>query len=137
MGNGLGKAIGAYYATRKPVVCFIGDQGLQMNIQELQNIVQNNLPITVVLLNNQTSGMIRDREIHRYKGKCVHTTKDSGYVTPNFERIVREYGLDSSHFIELSVDGNLELSPQLPKGNPVQKMTPLLEETKYEKLNKL
>lgn len=137
LGNGLGKAIGAYYATRKPVVCFIGDQGLQMNIQELQFISQHSLPITIVVINNRTSGMIRDREMHRYKGKCVHTTKDSGYVAPDFESIVRGYGLDSSHFIELSVDGDLELSPQLPKGNPVQKMTPLLEETKYEKLNKL
>jgi acetolactate synthase-1/2/3 large subunit len=36
LGCGLGKAIGAHYGTNKPVICFIGDQGLLMNIQELQ-----------------------------------------------------------------------------------------------------
>lgn len=137
LGNGLGKAIGAYYATRKPIVCFIGDQGLQMNIQEIQTIVQNDLPITIILLNNQASGMIRDREIHRYNGICVHTTKDSGYSIPDFKTIVKGYGLDSSRFIEISIDEKLELSPQLPKGNPIQKMTPLLEEKKYNKLNEI
>lgn len=38
LGNALGKAIGAYYATKRPVVAFVGDQGVQMNIQELQYI---------------------------------------------------------------------------------------------------
>ena len=66
LGCGLGKAIGAYYATKKPVVIFVGDQGVQLNIQELQFISQHNLPITTVLLNNNSSGMIRDREAASY-----------------------------------------------------------------------
>ncbi|MBN1550825.1 thiamine pyrophosphate-binding protein, partial [bacterium] len=62
MGCSLPKAIGAHYATQKPVLCFTGDQGLQMNLQELQYIANHDLPIAVVLLNNQSSGMIRSRE---------------------------------------------------------------------------
>ena len=137
MGCGLGKAIGIYYGTKKPVYCFVGDQGFQMNIQELQTIVQNDLPITIVLLNNQASGMIRDREIHLYEGRCVHTTKDSGYTTPNFEKIVEGYGLESFRFMDVRIDEDLELYPQLPKGNPIQKMTYLLEEKLYDRLNEM
>ena len=62
LGNALGKAIGAYYATKKPVVAFVGDQGVQMNIQELQYMSQHHLPIAIVLLNNSSSGMIKDRD---------------------------------------------------------------------------
>ena len=63
LGSALPKAIGAYYGTGWPVVCFVGDQGFQMNIQELQFIVQHQLPITVVIINNLSSAMIREREM--------------------------------------------------------------------------
>lgn len=46
LGNALPKAIGIYYAVRNPVVCFTGDQGIQMNIQELQYIAEFKLPIS-------------------------------------------------------------------------------------------
>lgn len=137
LGCALGKSIGAFYATKKTIVCFVGDQGLQMNIQELQAIVQNKLPITVILLNNHSSGMIKDRETLLFDGKYLHTTTDSGYGTPNFGMIAKGYGLDSSHFKEIDIDERIGLSPQLPKGNPIQKMSPLLDESLFNELNDL
>lgn len=154
LGCALGKAIGAYYAKKRPVICFIGDQGLQLNIQELQVIAQEKLPIAVVLLNNNSSGMIYDREKQRYKGHYVHTTRSSGYGNPDFERIVKGYGIDHVSwnggealkslkeidgpiFIEIVLDEELGLEPGLPKGNPMQKMTPELENDLYLKLDSL
>lgn len=150
LGCGIGKAIGTYYATHKPIVCFVGDQGLQMNIQELQFIAQHRLPIAVVLLNNQASGMIKDRETIAYKGYYVHTTKESGYGNPDFKTITLAYGIDYcvlddlkslqiEHplFVEVSVDENLTLLPNLPKGAACQDLYPQLEKTKYEYLNSL
>lgn len=137
LGSALGKSIGAYYATKKPVLCFIGDQGLQMNIQELQTIAQNDLPIKVVVLNNSISGMIKDREDMLYGGKHLHTTKDSGYGTPNFEMIAVAYGLDESRFKVLYINENIGLTPQLPKENAIQDMTPPLKEEIYKSLNSL
>lgn len=147
LGCGLGKAIGAYYATRKPVVCFAGDQGLQMNIQELQYISQHNLPITIILLNNHTSGMIKDRELSAY-GRCLHTTKESGFASPSYKKIADAYGITYINrvcdikigipqLLEIIIDGNLSLTPSLPKGKVCQDMQPALNNDLYDYLNEL
>ncbi len=143
LGCGLGKAIGAYYASHNPVVCFVGDQGLQINIQELQFISQHKLPITIVLMNNHSSGMIKDRELAVYK-RAMHTTSASGYATPSFEALANAYNLKYGVYsakepslIEICVDEDIFLTPSLPKGKKCQKMTPELHENLYCFLNQL
>ena len=81
--------------------------------------------------------MIKDRETLLFDGKYLHTTTDSGYGAPNFGMIAKGYGLDSSHFKEIDIDERIGLSPQLPKGNPIQKMSPLLDESLFYELNDL
>lgn len=153
LGCALGKAVGAYYATGYPIVCFVGDQGFQLNIQELQTISQNQIPVGVVLLNNHSSGMIKDRQTLLFKGDYLHTTLYSGYGAPNFKRIAEGYGLPYTRIsmrdndvinkmelpcvIEIEIDENIGLSPYLPKGNHIQNMAPILEPDKYNYLNGL
>ena len=48
MGYGLPAAIGAYYATGKPTACICGDGALQMNIQELEWVKRENLPVKIM-----------------------------------------------------------------------------------------
>ena len=143
LGCGLGKAIGAYYATKKPVVCFVGDQGLQINIQELQFISQHKLPITIVLLNNHSSGMIKDRELAVYD-KSLHTTVDSGYGMPDIKSLVEAYGIQygvisdiEPSLDEITVDENIGLTPSLPRGKKCQELQPALNEIKFVYLNNL
>lgn len=148
MGNALPKAIGAYYATRKPVVCFMGDQGFQLNSQELQTIAQNRLPILVVVMNNHVSGMIRDKEKAKYDG-YLHATKESGYAVPDLAKLAEAYGLryanstegiaELTHpiLLDLSIDSDISLRPYLPIGNKTQDMMPMLEEDLYNLLNAL
>lgn len=148
LGCGLGKAIGIYYAKRKPVICFVGDQGLQMNIQELMFISQHNLPITIVLLNNHTSGMIKDRELAAY-GRCLHTTKESGFASPYYKTIAEAYGLlfyvngyydaniCKSQMIEINIDEKIVLEPSLPRGRECQDMVPKLPRDKFDYLDSL
>lgn len=151
LGCGLGKAIGSYYALRKPVLCFVGDQGLQVNIQELQFISQHQLPIMVVVLNNQSSGMIKDREDVQFKYN-VHTTSDSGYRTPSLEDIANAYGI-AYHtgvdglkkllpiikpiLVDRNIDGALGLTPSLPRGKKCQEMEPTLSNELFNYLNTL
>lgn len=153
LGCGLGKAIGVCYATRKPVLCFVGDQGLQINIQELQFIAQHRLPIMIMLVNNTASGMIRDREL-TYR-KFLHTTQSSGFGSPNYKGIAKAYGLsyyqlianeelDSLVFndnlpklMEMRISEDLSLTPNLPRGAKCQDMQPALAKEKYEYLNAL
>lgn len=143
LGCGLGKSIGAYYATKKPVVIFVGDQGLQLNIQELQYISQHNLPITIVLLNNDSSGMIRDREAASYN-HFIHTTNESGFQSPDYREIAHAYGLNYTTtpdatpcFVEIIIDESIGLTPNLPKGRKCQEMQPDISEDIYNYLNSL
>jgi acetolactate synthase-1/2/3 large subunit len=59
MGAGLPLAIGACFASDRPCVVIEGDGGLQMNIQEMQTVRRNYLPIKVVVMNNGCLGMLR------------------------------------------------------------------------------
>ena len=151
LGNAIGKAIGAYYATHSPVVVFVGDQGFQMNIQELQYIAQHNLPITIVLLNNHSSGMIKDREKAAGYSYCLHTTLDSGYGVPDFSKIAKAYGIEYHSYksnmrlnkyphpqlIEVNIPDSVELTPSLPRGRDCQDMEPRIDNTLYNRLNQL
>ena len=156
LGCALPKAIGASYSTGKPAVCFTGDQGIQMNIQELQFIADNHLPVTIVILNNNSSGMIMEREKARYGDYYVHTTVDSGYSYPNFEAVAKAYNLEYHRInamdpavsinyeigkaplmLELIVDEHTELDPNLPQGNACQDLAPVLPRELYDKLNNL
>lgn len=151
LGNALGKAIGAYFAMKKPVVAFVGDQGVQMNIQELQYISQHHLPIAIVLLNNSSSGMIKDREAIAGYGYSLHTTEESGYGTPKFSIVAEAYRMvylrideyhsfpiiDKPLFLELSISENQTLTPSLPRGRDIQDLEPRINKELYNRLNKL
>ncbi len=144
LGNALGKAIGAYYATRQPVICFIGDQGLQMNSQELQYVSQHLLPIAIVIMNNEKSGMIFDHEMTRY-GHAVHTDRNSGYALPIWEEIANAYGVGYCRWCDLEFDKPVmaelkyrsEQIPYLPLGNECPNMYPYLPISLYNQIRML
>lgn len=151
LGAALGRAIGAYYATKKEVVCVVGDQGFQYNIQELQYIAYWNIPIKIILLNNACSEMILDHEQRLFGDKLVHVTEETGYSTPDFKQIVEAYKM--KYLSELDVEKNewpsapfvyeifyereKGLVPYLPKGYACQKMFPALDENLYSYLENL
>ncbi|WP_163717352.1 biosynthetic-type acetolactate synthase large subunit [Mangrovibacterium lignilyticum] len=60
MGYGIPAAMGAQLGAKdRTVCCFVGDGGFQMTLQELGTIVQNKLPVKIILLNNNFLGMVR------------------------------------------------------------------------------
>jgi len=94
MGFSLPAAIGTYYATKQPVVCFTGDGGFQMNIQEMQHISRFRLPIKIVLLNNSSLGMIRHFQEMYFDSIYTQTVEQGGYTTPDFEKIAKAYDVE-------------------------------------------
>ena len=149
LGCSLGKSIGAYYASQSPVLCITGDQGLQLNSQELQFIGMHKLPIAILLMNNDSSGMIRSRENQRY-GRFVHTTPNSGYGTPDFKKLAEAYGIeyikyttgvfekiDRPILVEVIIDEEIGLEPNLPRGNRCCELVPELNKTLFDVLDKL
>ena len=99
MGFALPAAIGAHYHTGESVVAICGDGAFQMNIQELQWVVREQLPIVIVILNNQSLGLIRQQQDSLFAGMHYGAAETGGYSTPNFTAIGKAYGI-SSHRAE-------------------------------------
>lgn len=157
LGNSLGKAIGAYYATRDVIMCFVGDQGIQFCIQELQYIAYNKIPIKIVIINNQSSGMIRSRQKQKYDSHFIHTTIDSGYSAPDFQRIATAYKIRYHNItelnietissflncqaepdiLELKIEDIIDLDLRIPVGYPCQMMLPAIDSNLYTELDNL
>jgi len=94
MGYDLPAAIGACYANDKhDVICVTGDGSLQMNIQELQTIIHNQLPIKLFILNNDGYISIRNTQGGFFKGHYVGSTHESGVSCPDTIKIAQAYGL--------------------------------------------
>jgi acetolactate synthase-1/2/3 large subunit len=94
MGWGLPGAIGAHYASGKPVICVVGDGGLSMNVQELQTIKHYQLPIKILVLNNKGYLTIKHMQDNQFKRR-VGSDSRSGYSTPQFNEIACAYGIKS------------------------------------------
>ena len=63
MGYGLPAAIGAHFATGRRVILITGDGSLQMSIAELATVRKHNLPIKIILFNNQGHAMCSQTEL--------------------------------------------------------------------------
>jgi acetolactate synthase-1/2/3 large subunit len=94
MGCGLPYAIGAAISSGK-CFCITGDGGLQMNIQELEVVVRENLPIKILVINNMALGKISEIQHGSYNDRYAQTTTESGYSVPDFEKVAKAYGLQA------------------------------------------
>jgi len=98
MGYSLPAAIGASLSANKQEVLVVtGDGGLQINIQEFQTVVRNNLPIKIVVLNNNALGMIKQFQTENFEGRLIGTVPDEGYDAPNFVRVAEAYGIPANY----------------------------------------
>ena len=93
MGWGLPGAIGACVANnRNRVICITGDGGLMMNIQELQTIVSNDLPIKIFIFNNKGYTSIREAQRTYFEG-FLGAEESSGVSMPDFIKLAEAYGI--------------------------------------------
>jgi len=96
MGCGLPFAIGSCIAEgKKNVYCIVGDGGMQMNIQELETIRRESLPIKIFIINNRVLGKISETQHLNHNDRFANTTESSGYSVPHFEKIAEAYGIRS------------------------------------------
>lgn len=121
MGYSLPAAIGAQISNpQKTIYCFIGDGGLQMNIQELQTLINYDLPIKIIIQNNFGYGIIKQFQDAYFDGRYYATGE--GYSQPDFKKVADVYGItykkitNESELDDLKFDSNaaiidLQLSP--------------------------
>jgi len=99
MGFGLPGAIGAYYANpKKSIILICGDGGLQMNLQELQTVIHNKIPIKIFVLNNNGYLAITLMQDNLFGGKYVGSNSNSGVSAPDFTKIADAYGIPTYSF---------------------------------------
>ena len=89
MGYGMPAAIGATFATDRTVVCFMGDGGFQMNIQELGTIMEQKSPVKMILLNNNYLGNVRQWQDMFWRRRKSFTKM----LNPCYELIAQGYGI--------------------------------------------
>lgn len=153
MGYSLPAAIGACYASgRQPVYCFTGDGGMQMNIQELQFVARERLPVRIIVLNNNSLGMIRHFQEMYFGSRYFQTKPEGGYTAPCFAGIAGAYGIRSRHMeaeeleeagwewsdgpelLEVMIREDTYVVPKLEFGRPNQDQEPLLDRALYERI---
>ncbi|WEG19179.1 acetolactate synthase large subunit (plasmid) [Alkalihalophilus pseudofirmus] len=90
MGFGFPAAIGAQIAAENNlVICMAGDASFQMNIQELQTISENNIPVKVFIINNHYLGMVRQWQEMFYDNRL----SESKIGSPDFVKVAEAYGV--------------------------------------------
>lgn len=95
MGYDLPAAIGACVANdRKQVVCIAGDGSIMMNLQELQTIVTNKLPVKIILINNNGYHQIRLTQTNLFNKNFVGIGPESGDLSfPDFQKVSYAFGI--------------------------------------------
>ena len=93
MGYGLPAALGAALACpNKPVLCMNCDGGIMMNLQELHTIIENDLPIKIIIFNNDGYLMIKHTQKMLFKGDYVSVNKNTGIGLPKFNKLMPAFG---------------------------------------------
>ncbi|MCF0148221.1 MAG: biosynthetic-type acetolactate synthase large subunit [Clostridium sp.] len=90
MGYGLGASIGAQMALKdKQVINIAGDGSFGMNCNELATAAKNKLPIIVIIMNNNSLGMVRQWQNFFYEGRYSSTTLNN---TTDFVKVAEAFG---------------------------------------------
>jgi len=145
MGFGLPAAIGACFALPdQPVVMIAGDGSFQLNIQELETVSRNNLPLKMLVINNKCHGMVRQFQESYFSGRYQSTMW--GYSAPDFSKVARAYGIESAtvadpkdvgpelqtmwarpdqpYLLQVMIDPRANAYPKIAFGHPLTEMEP-------------
>jgi acetolactate synthase-1/2/3 large subunit len=159
MGYALPAVSAISFCTGKRCVAIIGDGGYQINIQELNLIVKNNLPVILILMNNKSLGMIKQFQDLYFKGRHAATDQSSGYNVCDFQAVTRAYGIDSfkispndssiddlisnvfnyNHpvLLEIDIDYDSYVYPKLDFDQSLINISPVLDDQEMNMINSL
>lgn len=156
MGFSLPAAIGASLSdTKRLTLCFCGDGGFMMNMQELQFIAREQLPIKIFVMNNHALGMIRHFQEMYFSSRFVQTTAQNGYTVPNLNKLSSAFGLNyraitnvsdvsenlfseaCPELIEVFLPETTYVFPKLAINKPIQDQEPPIDRKLYKELDQL
>lgn len=155
MGYALPASIGAQFAApQRQVICIIGDGGMQMNIQELETVAYNRLPIKIFLINNGEYGIIKQTQDTWLSSRYVASDPRSGLGFPDFQKIAKAYGIEALELnnhkelnkiirkilrfngpilCDVKLKHGEKIIPKLEFGKPLEDLSPLLPRNEFKK----
>ncbi len=157
MGFSLPAAIGAWFADKsQEIIVICGDGGLQINIQELETVARNKIPMKLFIFNNKSLGMVREfQDLYFNKN---HQSTVEGYGYPNFKKIAEAYGFKyemiseikegdpffkktlkerSPLFVEVDIPITATLTPKIVYGHALDDQAPYLGDIQKKYLEEL
>ena len=118
MGYDLPSAIGAWFAQREysgsggmqddgeqpraRIVCLAGDGSIMMNLQELQTIITQRIPVKIFVLNNRGYHSIRQTQHNYFADNIVGCGEESGLSFPSFEKLAGAFGFEYAAIRQLN-----------------------------------
>ena len=132
MGFGVPAAVGATFgAPNRTVICFSGDGGFQMNIQELGTIMEQQAPVKIVVMNNNYLGNVRQWQDMFWQRRKSFTRM----MNPCYELIAKGYGIPYTAVVDrkdlksaiekmLNTDGPFILECAILEDDDILPMTP-------------
>ncbi|MEI6490429.1 MAG: thiamine pyrophosphate-binding protein [bacterium] len=157
MGFSLPAAIGAWCASpNSDIIVICGDGGLQINIQEMETVSRNNIPLKLFIINNRSLGMVREFQDLYFKHNYQSTV--IGYGCPDLKKIANAYDFDYVRLescqkgdkalsdileskrpvlVEVAVDMMATLEPKIVYGHALDDQVPYLDEKQKEILENL
>jgi acetolactate synthase-1/2/3 large subunit len=156
MGYAFPAALGASLANNKKnrVICIEGDGGIQINIQELQTMVNYNIPVKLFIINNNGYGIIKQFQELYLNKRYEATIPSKGVTNPDFKKISNAYNINYNEiksnneidkilkkvliskkpeFINVIIDTNQKIIPKLQFGKPIEDLSPLLSRSEFNK----
>lgn len=155
MGYSLPAAIGAYYANPEyEIVSISGDGGIQFNIQEFQTIVRDEIPIKIVIMNNQSLGLIRTYQQKALGNRTFGSVK--GFSSPNYKKLAEAFDLEyvcisneneynqlnkyidsrKACIIEVRISDDSQVQPEPAYKCTVENQAPLLDINEFIKIER-
>ena len=146
MGYGMGAAIGGAVGSGKKTVLFTGDGSFGMNLNELATAVSQNLPLTIIIMNNGVLGMVRQWQTLFYNKNYSNTTLNratdfvklaeafgaKGYraaTIDEFKNILDTVEKDNGvNLIDCLIDSDEMVLPMMPPGGSVEQIIVTREE---------
>lgn len=152
MGYAFPASIGASIAlNRKKIICIDGDGSIQINLQELQTMIAQKLPIKLFILNNNGYGIIKQFQ-ELYLNKRFEAT-GKGVTNPDFKKISKAYGINYStinnnsqidkvlskilksnnaEFINVKIKDDQKIIPKLTFGDPIEDLSPKISRDEFK-----
>ncbi len=153
MGYSFPASIGASIAlNKKRVVCIDGDGSFQINIQELQTVVNEKLPIKIFILNNNGYGIIKQFQNLYLDNRLLATGK--GVSIPNYKKIADAYNIKyleikndkqvktqikksfthrGACIVNVMIHPNQKIIPKLTFGSPIEDLSPKINRRDFKK----